>query len=181
MSGAAVAAKRYAKALLAVAQEKGTVDQIQSELRAVAAAIRGDSGVQAFLNHPNIGADAKASAMKAAVGDKISVDLLNLLQLLIERGRGGSISEVSAAYDALADEVLGRARAEVVSAHPLTQEQLDAIARKFSALSGKQVSVEASVDSSLLGGIRVRIGDTLYDGSLAVKLNELERSFNKAR
>lgn len=181
MSGAAVAAKRYAKALFAVAQEKGAVDRIQSELRAASSALQGDPEVQAFFNHPNIGTDVKVRAMKDAVGGKVSDETLRAVELLIERGRIAVIDAVSATYDALADEALGRAHAQVTAAQPLTPEQQAEIARQFSALTGKTVTVETVVDSSLLGGVRVRIGDTLYDGSLATKLNELERSFNKAR
>ncbi|WP_199623553.1 F0F1 ATP synthase subunit delta [Paenibacillus alkalitolerans] len=181
MSGAAVAAKRYAKALFEVAKDKGAIEETQAQLAAVAEAIGGNAEVRAFFDHPNIGSDVKIRALKDAVGGKVSDHVMNALQLLVERGRGSAISAVLSAYISIADEALGRAKASVTSAFELTEEQQDEIARQFSALTGKKITVEPAVDPSLLGGVRIRIGDTLYDGSLATQLAEMERSFNKAR
>lgn len=181
MSAMAVAAKRYAKALFAVAKEKNAVEEIGAQLEAVAAALEGSADVRAFFDHPNIGTDVKVRALQQAVGGQVSEYVLNTLKLLVERGRGAAAGEVASAYRSIADESLGRAQAHVVSAYALTPEQQQEIARKFSALTGKEVSVDTTVDASLLGGIRVRIGDTLYDGSLSTKLSEIEKSFNHAR
>jgi len=181
MSGMAVAAKRYAKALFEVSKEKGMIEETRNQLASVVEALEGDAQIRAFFSHPNIGIQAKMSALKAAVGDKLNPYVMNTLQLLVERGRAAAVSGVYSAYASIADEALGRAHARVVSAFALTPEQQNEIAARFGALSGKQVTVDTVVDPSLLGGIRVRIGDTLYDGSLATRLAELERSFNKAR
>ncbi|TLS50520.1 F0F1 ATP synthase subunit delta [Paenibacillus antri] len=181
MSAMAVAAKRYAKALFALAKEKGSVEETGAQFEAVAAALEGNADIRNFFDHPNIGADAKVRALKQAVGGQVSDYVLNTLMLLVERGRGAAIGEVSSAYRAIADESLGRAQARVTSAFALSAEQQQEIARKFGALTGKEVAVETVVDPSILGGIRVRIGDTLYDGSLSTKLAEIERSFNHAR
>lgn len=181
MSGGSVAAKRYAKALFAVAQEKGTIEETHSQLEAVVAALTGDAQIRAFFEHPNIDAKTKIEAVKTAVGDKLNSYVIQTIQLLIERGRAAAIDSVLAAYAAIADEAIGRAHAKVTSAFELTPEQMKAIEQQFGALTGKQITVETVVDPSLLGGIRVRIGDTLYDGSLATKLEGLERSFNNAR
>lgn len=181
MSGMAVAAKRYAKALFEAAKEKGTVEETGEQLHSVASALSGNVEIRAFFDHPNIGSDVKIRVVKEAVAGKVSDIVMNAVQLLVERGRGSAISLVSEAYKAIADEALGRAHAHVTSAYELTKEQQEEIMRHFGALTGKNITVETVVDKSLLGGIRVRIGDTLYDGSLATKLSELERSFNKAR
>ncbi|WP_274362455.1 F0F1 ATP synthase subunit delta [Paenibacillus thermotolerans] len=181
MSGMAVAAKRYAKALFETAKDKGQIEETGEQLQAVAQALAGNPEIQAFFDHPKIGNDVKIRAVKDAVSGKVSEQVVNTLQLLIDRGRGSSVGLVAQAYKAIADEFLGRANAYVTSAFDLTPEQQEGIARHFSAVTGKKVTVETVVDKSLLGGIRIRIGDTLYDGSLATKLAELERSFNKAR
>ncbi|HZG58609.1 ATP synthase F1 subunit delta [Paenibacillus sp.] len=180
MSAMAVAAKRYAKALFAVAKEKGAVEETGAQLEAVAASL-GDADVRAFFEHPNISAEAKVNALQSAVGGQVSDYVANTLKLLVERGRSAAIGAVASAYRAIADEALGRAQAKVTSAFALTPEQEQDIAAKFGALTGKQVTVETKVDASLLGGIRVRIGDTLYDGSLSTQLYEIEKSFNNAR
>jgi F-type H+-transporting ATPase subunit delta len=181
MSGMAVAAKRYAKALFTVAQEKGTIEETGSQLEAVATALEDNADIRAFFDHPNIGADTKLRVLKESVSGNVSEPVLNTLQLLLERGRISAVSSLRTGYNSIAEEVLGRAHAKVTSAFDLTPDQQAEIAQQFSALTGKQVTVETAVDASLLGGIRVRIGDTLYDGSLSTKLADLERLFNKAR
>lgn len=181
MSGMAVAAKRYAKALFEVARENGTVEETQVQLAAIAQSLSSDEAVRAFFDHPNIGNDVKIQAVRNAVGDKLSEPVKKTLELLVERGRGSALNEVVEAYSRIADEALGRGHAVVTSTFELTQEQQDGIAKQFSALTGKKITIETKVDKALLGGIRVRIGDTLYDGSLSSKLAEMERSFNKAR
>lgn len=180
MSGMAVAAKRYAKALFAVAKEKGTIEETGEQLDAVAEALS-NADVRAFFDHPNIGADAKLRALKEATAGKVSDYVSNSLQLLLQRGRSSAVGDVATAYKSIANEALGRAYAQVTSAFSLSPEQQDEVARRFSEMTGKKVTVDTVVDPSLLGGIRVRIGDTLYDGSLSTKLAELERSFNNAR
>ncbi len=177
----AVAAKRYAKALFTVAKEKGALEETGKQLDAVAASIEGHADIRAFFGHPNIETDVKIRALENAVGGQLAEHVINTLKLLIVRGRGNTVPDVAAAFRSISDESLGRAHANVTSAFALTPEQQEEIARKFSALTGKTVTVELAVDPSLLGGIRVRIGDTLYDSSLATKLAEIEKSFNHAR
>jgi len=181
MSAMAVAAKRYAKALFAVAQDKNAVEETGAQLDAVAGALGGDADIRAFFQHPNIGTDAKVRALQQAVSGQVSEHVLNTLKLLVERGRASAIGDLASAYRNIANEALGRAQARVTSAYELTAEQQQEIARKFGAITGKEVTVDTVVDASLLGGIRVRIGDTLYDGSLSTKLAEIEKSFNHAR
>jgi F-type H+-transporting ATPase subunit delta len=181
MSGMAVAAKRYAKALFAVVKEQGVVDETRAQLEAISQALAGDAGIRAFFEHPNVEAETKIDLLKKAVGNQLSDVVLRTLQLLIERGRASSVPAVYAAFVEIADEALGRAHALVSSAYELTAAQQQEIAAKFGELTGKKITVDTVVDASLLGGVRIRIGDTLYDGSLATKLAELEKSFNKAR
>ena len=171
------AANRYAKALFAVAKENGAVESFGEQMDAVAAALN-ETAVRSFFEHPNIETETKVRLLLTSLGDQVAQPVANALKLLVERGRAGEIGAVAAAYRAIADEALGRAKAKVASAFGLSPEQEQAIAERFSALTGKQVSVESSVDPSLLGGIRVRIGDILYDGSLAARLAELEKSLN---
>jgi F-type H+-transporting ATPase subunit delta len=181
MSGMAVAVKRYAKALFQVARDHEMVDSIGSQLAAISQAVESHASIRNFLEHPNVDASVKVSLIKQAVGEHLSQYVLKLLQLLIERGRASAISGVYGAFVSIADEALGRAHAYVTSAFPLSTQQQQEIIARFSNITGKEMSLETEVDSSLLGGIRVRIGDTMYDGSLATKLATLEKSFNKAR
>jgi F-type H+-transporting ATPase subunit delta len=96
--------------------------------------------------------------------------------LLIERRRDGILSVLLIDYVKIASEALGQADAKVYTPIAITPEQEREIAAEFSKITGKTVRVETIIDRSLIGGIKVRIGDRLYDGSLSGKLDRLHKS-----
>jgi F-type H+-transporting ATPase subunit delta len=176
MSRGTVVAKRYAKALFQLAQDKGLVEETESQLNLIVEVIKSNADVRAFLTAPNITLEAKKQTLLQAFGTQVSPIVLNLVGLLIERGRDGELAAVLAAYLQVAGEKLGRADAEVVSFQPMTDGEQSKLADKFGALLGKSVRVSNSVNPNLLGGLTVRIGDTLYDGSLRGKLDRLDKT-----
>jgi F-type H+-transporting ATPase subunit delta len=105
----------------------------------------------------------------------------NTLQLLIEKGRETLVGAVYEDYVKIAGEALGQANATVTSALPLTVEEATNVKAQFEQMIGKKVRIENIVDPSLLGGLQVRIGDRLYDGSLSGKLARLEKSLKQAQ
>ncbi|MBJ6361885.1 F0F1 ATP synthase subunit delta [Paenibacillus sp. GCM10012307] len=176
MSRDTVVAKRYAKALFELAQQNNAVAAVESELGLVAQAIAGDEQVSKFLGTPNISSDAKSELLKTALNGHVSEDVLRSIDLLISRGRIGIISEVYEAYKKIAGEALGQADATVYTAQKLSEEELAKVAAQFGALIGKKIRATQIEAPALLGGIQVRIGDRLYDGSLSGKLERLEKS-----
>jgi len=117
--------------------------------------------------------------IKRAFGDGLSELVISTLKLLIERGRFPVLPAMYQAYTAIADERSGRARAIVYSAYELSEADSQAIAAQFSRLTGKTIAVENVIDKSLIGGIRVRIGDRLYEGSVAGKLEQLRKQLKQ--
>jgi F-type H+-transporting ATPase subunit delta len=175
MSLGTVAIKRYAKALFQLAQEQGKVAEVESQLQVIAEAVSSDAEVRAFLTAPGISAENKVKAIAAALGEQASPIVLNTIGLLIERGRQTEFPSLLEAYRQVSGDVLKRVDAVVTSAQPLGEEEKSKLAAQFGALTGKTVRVENVVDPSLLGGLTVRIGDTLYDGSLRGKLDRLSK------
>lgn len=180
MSRGTVVAKRYAKALFQLANEQGLVAEVETQLSAIVNAIGNDAQVSAFLSAPNITLDAKIAALKSAFGDKASSYVLNTVSLLIERGREGELGSVLEAYLKVAGDALGRADAYVTSSTPLAEDEKKKLADKFGAILGKTIRVTNDVNPDLLGGVTVRIGDTLYDGSLKGKLDRLDKTLRNA-
>jgi len=178
MSRASVVAKRYAKAMFEIARERGAVSEIEEQLRGIAEAIENDADIRKFLSFPNIESQRKAEAIRQALGGKLSDEVLQLITLLIKRGRQDDIPGVYEAYTRIAGESTGEARAVVYTALPLGEAELASIVERFGKITGKKIRAEQQVDRSLLGGIRVRIGDRLYDGSLSGKLARLEKALN---
>ncbi|WP_123042302.1 F0F1 ATP synthase subunit delta [Cohnella candidum] len=175
MSRGTVVARRYAKALFELAREQGLVAETEIQLQAVVEATQKDAEIRAFLAAPGITTADKIKALQAAFGDKASAIVLNTISLLIERGRHGELASLLDAYRLVSGSVLGRADAVVTSAKPLTEDEKTKLATQFGSLIGKTVRVENVVDAALLGGLTVRIGDTLYDGSLRGKLDRLSK------
>ena len=176
MSKETVVAKRYAKALFEVAQGAGAVSQVETELKLVVGTVEGDAEFKKFLSYPNIDATAKIGLVKKAFEGSVSPAVMSTIELLIARGRQSIFAELLEAYVKIAGEVLGQADATVFSALPLTESELAHTAESFGKLTGKKIRLQNVIDKGLLGGIQVRIGDRLYDGSLSGKLSRLEKS-----
>ncbi|TXK75992.1 F0F1 ATP synthase subunit delta [Paenibacillus sp. N3.4] len=171
-----VVAKRYARALFEVARDKGIISQVEEELKSVASAIRDNADLQKFLNHPNIGISVKTDLLKQIFEGKVSEPVWNTLLVLIDKGRQSILSALVSDFVKVANEALGQANAIVYSAFVLTEAQQAEIASHFSKVTGKTIRITNEVEPKLLGGVQVRIGDRLYDGSLAGKLDRLSKA-----
>lgn len=168
-------AKRYAKALFEIASQQNIVSVVEEQLKAIVTAIQGNVDIEKFLHHPNIAATVKLDAVKNGFKGALSDAVVSTIQLLLERGRAASIPALSESYIKIANEASGRANAIVSTPLPLSDKETADITTYFSNLSGKNIRLEQHIDTSLLGGIQVRIGDRLYDGSLKSKLANMHR------
>lgn len=180
MSRGTVVAKRYAKALFDLAREQNAVGEVETQLNLLVNAIDHDGDFRAFLAAPGIPAAKKIEAVKASFAGQLLPIVLNTVGLLVERGRHNDLPGVLNAYLTIAGDALGRVDAYVTSAQPMTLGDKDKLANKFGALLSKTVRVHNETDASLLGGLTVRIGDTLYDGSLRNKLERLEKALQSS-
>lgn len=175
MSRELTAAKRYARALYEAAKEKNSVNVVMDDLKNAVAVIENQKDLNVLLNHPNIETSAKTGLLKQIFAGNESDLALNTLVLLVERKRSELIPMVYEQFVKIANEALGRAEATVYSAKALTEEESAAVAAKFTNLTGKSIQITNILEPGLLGGIKVRIGDKLYDGSLSGKLERMEK------
>ena len=176
----AVVAKRYADALFQLASEKNNVENIQNALSTVKDVIQNTKEVVDFLNHPRIKQADKMNIVEEAFG-KFDKDVVNLIKLLVERHR---ISLVPAVIDHFAhfyNEENGIADATVYSVRALTDAEKEHLESSFTTkLNKKSVSINNVVDPSLIGGMKIRVGNTIYDGSISNKLNRLKQNIVSA-
>ncbi|OUM94924.1 MAG: ATP synthase F1 subunit delta [Thermobacillus sp. ZCTH02-B1] len=175
MSADSVAAKRYARALYEAAAQRNAVWDIELQFRELVEALEKDAEIRAFLGSPKFETSLKLSVLRHALEGRMDELLVNTVELLFKRGRLPELAAVYQAYSRIAEEGSGQARAIVYTARPLRDAELAAVAEQFGKLTGKQVRAEQVVDPSLIGGVKVRIGDRLYDGSLSGKLARLEK------
>lgn len=179
MSRETVVAGRYAKALFEIAGQEGRTLELEQELKTLVEVLHNDQEVQKFILSPNISSEAKWNAIREGLEGKLSQPVVSLVKLLIERERIVILPEILSGYTKVTGDALGLADAVVYSTYPLSEDEKQTVAAEFGALVGKKIRVLNEVDKELLGGIKVRIGDTLYDGSLAGKLERLEKSFRR--
>lgn len=181
MSRNHVVAKRYARALFSAAQDKQVIPQVESELRLIADTIRSSQEIQKFLSYPNFAAASKVAVFKEALGGTVSDLVLNTIGLLFERSRYDVLDELLEAYLKISGEAQGQADATAYTVYPLSETDKAEIEAAFSQLLNKKIRLDNVIDKSLLGGLKVRIGDRLYDGSLSGKLARLEKSLNQSQ
>ncbi|MED3623868.1 F0F1 ATP synthase subunit delta [Neobacillus thermocopriae] len=168
-------AKRYASALLQIAKEQQLLGVIEEELRVVKEVIQYTPELRAVLKSSRLTIEKKKEVVKQAFAT-VNPYVLNTLLLLIDRHRANEIVEVANQFIELANEEMGIAEAKVYSTRALTDEEREALSAVFAAKVGKSsLKIENIVDSDLLGGLKLRIGNRIYDGSLRGKLERLER------
>lgn len=168
-------ARRYALALFQLAKEKQLLDQLEAELRVVKEVTDKNPEIFTVLQSPKLSkADKKKLVDTAFSGSNPYV--LNLLKLLIDRQRQKEIGAVAKEFFALVNEEKGVAEATVTSVRALTEDERKALSATFAAKVGKKsLKIENIIDSKLLGGLKVRIGNRIFDGSIQGKLERLER------
>ncbi|MDE2404532.1 MAG: F0F1 ATP synthase subunit delta [Sphingomonadales bacterium] len=168
---------RYASALFDLASEQGFVTAVESDLDSLGAAIAATPDLAAMIRNPRVGRADAARAIDAVAGVLgISPLTKNFLGVLAGNGRLSALPEIVRAFAAIAAAQRGEVTAEVTSAHPLTDEQISALAAKLKARQGKEVKIKASVDPEILGGLVVRIGSQQIDSSIRTRLNSLAQA-----
>ena len=181
MRGQDAAPRRYAKALFSLAKEQNCAEAVGRQLETVIRVFDGNAELVEFLSRPWSGAAAKRNAA-AAIASKLDVSKLmrDFVGLLAARGRVDRLREIGVAYGDLVDTDLGRVRARVRTAVPLTAgERTTLAARLGRALGGKQVGLEEVVDKNLLGGFIAEVGSLVLDGSLDGRLARMRERLAK--
>ena len=163
----------YARALLAFAEGAGNVDQLVDELGEVVEAIDGVAGLRSALESPRVGVDSKIGLLDKAFAGKVEKGLLHFLKVVGNKGRFDCLGAIESSARTLRDEMAGRVQAVVTSASPMDSEAVGRITDQLSKTLGKDVSLQVLVDPEILGGIVVRVGDTVYDGSVVNQLSQV--------
>lgn len=181
MSRYSIVAKRYAKALYALASEQQQSEVVEQHLQTFVQLLQTNEQLASFIHNPNVASHSKAELIKQLLGSDLPTSLYNTIRLLLDRDRNWIFPDLFHAYVSVANEALGRAEAIVYTPYALSEAEQKQIAKTFGKLSGKQIKVKAYIDESLLGGMTVRIGDRLYDGSFSGKLQRMEEQLKSSQ
>jgi F-type H+-transporting ATPase subunit delta len=170
--------KRYARAVFEIALESGELERWQSDMEKVVRLL-GDKDLRAFLESPKVNLDEKSKLLSGQL-PKINPLSLNLVYLLIVRGRLDMMTEIADEFHRLLNSHRGIEIAEVTTAVPLDKEEEQKLARHLGQIVGKKIEVRPEVDSGIIGGFVARIGDRLLDGSTRSKLAALKKELASA-
>jgi F-type H+-transporting ATPase subunit delta len=165
------AARRYAEAALEIGRAGGTLDRWERDLQQLSAVLA-DEQLRTLAEHPAVPYAEKERVIRRVAGD-VSPEALNLVLLMIRRGRPRAIPRMVEHFANLLRRERGVALAEVRTALPLDDAQRGAVMERLHELTGDEIEINEVVDESLIGGITVRIGDRLYDASVRSRLERL--------
>jgi F-type H+-transporting ATPase subunit delta len=169
-----VIAKRYAKALVQLAEEKNIVDKTKTDITSFVAAVVSAPALQKLFASPVFTPDHKKVVIKDLAA-KLGMQTITqrFVEHLAETGRIRYVKDVADAFQDILAERANRAMARLTTAVALKPDDLADIKNKLEALSGKQVDIDAAVDASLIGGAQARIGSTVYDGTIKNQLAKM--------
>jgi F-type H+-transporting ATPase subunit delta len=178
---AGTVARNYAEALLMLGQRHEAVVEYGALLEAVAGAVMTEPRIEAILASPRVPKERKKKLLRDALTDHAPGPFVRYLESIVQRGRQGLFHEIAKAYEKLLDAHLGRVHAAVLTAHAVGPDLAKAIAASLAKLVGKEVLPHFRADPRLLGGLVVRIGDRVLDGSVRRRLSQLRYSMLHTR
>jgi F-type H+-transporting ATPase subunit delta len=162
----------YARALFAVAQAEGALEDVEDELFRFARTMEAEGRLREALTDPALPPERKKAMLADLLGDRATPHTVNLLGFLVEQGRVRDLSRIVDRLVALAAEQRKRAVAEVRTAVQLTKEQQKRLAEALSKATGLDVELKVIVDESVLGGVVARVGDQVFDGTIRGRLED---------
>jgi F-type H+-transporting ATPase subunit delta len=170
----AAAAKRYARAIFELAQDTGEQEVWETRLRLLREICAMDEVRQVLLD-PSVSTARRMEAAEALRMPELGEPGMNLLRLLVEARRIGSVDAIADEFEIMADEAAGRVRALVTTAVELEDGDRSHLGEELSQQLGREVRLQARVDPSVLGGLVLRYGDHVIDGSVRTRLEQLRR------
>lgn len=174
-------ARRYAEAFFSIAREAGKVDEYQQEMELVVRTVDESELLKEYFAHLLIPAKEKKEVLNKLFAGQISQNTLNFVSMIIDKKREAYLDLITEQYTDMADEQRNILKAEMYSAHEIPDNDVQDLAKRLSASTGKTVQLKPLVDPSLLGGIKVRIGDQIIDATVAKKLAMLKNQMKQAK
>jgi len=178
---AASVARRYARALFSLGLEEGRHEQYGDELESVVQGLSQAREAAWVLTNPGYTQEHRRAAVDAlAAALRLSPLVVNFLRLLADRRRIADLPAVARAYRELVDLQVGRVRATVTSAHPLSDGEVGRLREALAAMTGRNIVLDARTDPALIGGVVAQVGTTQFDGSLRTQLEHLREELKRA-
>ncbi|MBP2629059.1 MAG: synthase subunit delta [Firmicutes bacterium] len=167
---------KYAQAVYELAVEKDMLDVVEKELLLVESTITSYADLATLLYHPQVLAQAKKEIIRKIFGQDVNDFVLTFLLLLLDKRREAALPAIIAEYVKIANQARNIVKAEVTTALPLAESQHAALVKKLSLVTGKTVVLTTELDQTIIGGMIIKIGDKLIDGSVVRQLATLKNA-----
>lgn len=167
-------ASKYATAIFEIAKDEKNLDGYDKDLGKIRADVFTIPEAVKFFQNPLVPQQAKKDLLKRAFDKEISPTVMNFLMLLVDKKRIGVFNEIYDIFTSLKNKEQGILIADVTTAFPLTKKQQDALIKKLMSLTGRKIKIRPHRDASILGGLILKIGDKLIDGSAVGRLRALQ-------
>ena len=175
-----VISKRYAKALSGSIADESALRRALDNLKNFGDAFEADRQLDRFFSHPGISV-AKKNALVGQLCDRLKAEKVvrNLLGILVQRRKILFLKNIADYFESVVDERLNQVRVSVISAHPLTGENIEKLKTGLNRILGKTVLIETTEDQSLIAGIQLQVGDQVADATIKNRLVILKRTIEK--
>lgn len=165
----------YAESLFRLASAEDVTGRVEEELHDLERLYQSNYELKEFINNPRVKTEGKKDALAELLGDKLSRITLNHMYLIVDQERGRMFPKIAEEYYRLASEVRAKVSAEVITAFPISDGDLAKLGDQLRNLTKKDVYMRTRVDESIIGGVVVRVGDKVLDGSVRNKLSQLKK------
>lgn len=173
-----VVSDRYAQALFELSQSDNSTDKIQDDLKIVSETLKEYSDLRNLLAHPIISSQDKKEMFNQIFGDKISKYTQNIIMLLIDKKRDSLIPEIAELYKEMYNKLHSRVVADVYTSVEIGSAQLVLLRKRLESYLDKNVEIDTHVDEKIIGGVLVKIGDRVIDGTLKTKFENMAKSLS---
>ena len=173
-------ARPYAQALFDLATESQSTAAVDADMVGLGELAAGSAEFADFIKTPLISRDRKDEAISKLLGSKVSALTLRFLRFLNSKRRLDLLAPVASVFHQMVLEEQGILESEIISAQPLSAEQIEKISIRLKARFGKEIRTTAQVDPDLIGGFQIQVGDTVYDHSIKNQLEAIRQNIIKA-
>lgn len=173
--------KRYAEALFEAGIELNKLENFKSEIEFVSQVLKSDDQLKTIFQHPKLSKNEKKDIINSLFKENVSEELLNLCYITVDKGREKHLEVISDEYRKLYNEKQGIIEAQALTAVAMSKEELENLQAKLSSKLNKKVELKNTIDTTVVGGVLVKVGDKIIDGSIKGKLNEVYRNLNNMK
>lgn len=175
-----VVSSRYTEALFNIAKEKNFVTKIQDDLKLVSDTFLDNADLSKFFFNPIISVDDKKDIIEKLFKNNIDNVSFSFINILLDKKRESNIFEIKELYDKLVNNLFSKVVAEIYTAVDIndSKETVDNLKSTLSSYLEKEVEIKTFVDESILGGVLIKIGDRIIDGTVKTQLDNISRILN---